>query len=305
VKAYVTGASGFIGSHVVRVLRDAGWEVVETFVDLGDRPGLEREMDGCDAVFHLAALYAFRGDPAEFVRVNVDGTRNVLAAAREAGVRRIVHTSSCATCGPVAGRQATEEDAAPDWELTVPYKATKIAGERVALEAAADGLDVVVVNPTTPVGEGDWAPTPTGKMVRGVATGRYRAYLAGTGVNLVDVRDVARGHLLAFERGRAGERYLLGGEDMTLRDAFALIAAVAGRRPPRLHVPYGVARAAAATRILNRHEVALARLPMYFSSEKARRELGYEPGPPRVAVERAVAELLERPRRGRNEVGAA
>jgi dihydroflavonol-4-reductase len=291
LKAYVAGASGFIGGHVVRTLREAGWEVRDTFVDVSDNAGLEREMDDCDAVFHLAALYSFRGDPAEFFRVNVDGTRNVLQAARRAGVRRVVHTSTCATCGPVAGRPATEDDAPPDWELAVPYKATKLAAEQLALAAARDGLDVVSVNPTTPVGEGDWAPTPTGRMVRSVATGHYRAYLAGTGVNLVDVRDVARGHLLAFERGRAGERYLLGGQDMSLRDVFALIAHAARRRPPRLRVPYPVARAAAAARLLNRQEVALARLPMYFSSGKARRELGYDPIPPQTAVQRAVAEL--------------
>ena len=291
MKAYVTGASGFIGGHVVNSLREAGWDVGDEFIDIADRAGLERAMAGCDAVFHLAALYSFRGDPAEFSRVNVDGTRNVVGAARRAGVRRIVYTSSCATCGPVEGRPATERDAPPDWELTVPYKATKLAGERLALAASNDGLEVVAVNPTTPVGEGDRAPTPTGRMVRGVASGRYRAYLAGTGVNLVDVRDVARGHLLAFERGRPGERYLLGGEDMSLRDVFALIAQAAGRRAPRLRVPYSVARAAATARLLNRQEVSLARLPMYFSSDKARNELGYEPGPPQAAVERAVAEL--------------
>ena len=294
MRAYVTGASGFIGGHVVRTLRDAGWEVREEFVDLGDRLALAREMEGCDAVFHLAALYAFRGDPAEVVRVNVDGTRNVLEAARRAGVHRVVHTSTCATCGPVAGRPATEDDSPPDWELTVPYKATKLTAERLALAAQDDGPEVVAVNPTTPVGEGDRAPTPTGRMVRGVATGRYRAYLAGTGVNLVDVRDVALAHLLAFERGRPGERYLLGAEDMPLRDVFALIASAAGRRAPRLRVPYAVARAGAALRLLNPHAVALARLPMYFSSEKATRELGYRPGPVQPAVERAVRDVLGR-----------
>jgi len=297
VRAYVTGASGFIGSHVARTLRADGWEVRDELIDVGDRAGLERAMAGCDAVFHLAALYSFRGDPRELERVNVDGTRNVLEAARAAGVARVVHTSTCATCGPVPGRAATEEDGPPDWELTVPYKATKLAGERLALAAAADGLDVVVVNPTTPVGEGDWVPTPTGRMVRGVATGRFRGYLSGTGVNLVDVHDVARGHVLAFERGTRGERYLLGGTDMPLRDAFALIAGAAGRRPPRLRVPYGVARAAAAARLLNRHEIALARWPMYFSSAKAKRELGYAPGPVEAAVERAVADVLGSRRR--------
>jgi dihydroflavonol-4-reductase len=294
VRAYVTGASGFIGSHVVRELRGSGWEVGEEFVDVCDAAGLERAMQGCDAVFHLAALYAFRGDPAEFRRVNVEGTRTVLAVARRTGVARVVHTSTCATCGPVPGRPATEADGPPPGELSVPYKATKLAAERLAVDAARDGLDLVIVNPTTPIGEGDRMPTPTGRMVRGVASGRFRAYLGGTGVNLVDVRDVARGHLLAFSRGRRGERYLLGGEDMLLRDVFALVARAAGRRPPRLRVPYGAARAAAAVRLLNRHEITLARVPMYFSWEKARRELGYEPGPVEDAVARAVADVLGR-----------
>jgi dihydroflavonol-4-reductase len=131
-------------------------------------------------------------------------------------------------------------------------------------------------------------------MVRGVASGRFRAYLKGTGLNLVDVRDVARGHVLAWERGRRGERYLLGGEDVTLGEAFALIARAAGRRPPRLAIPYAVAQSAAALRLLNPHEIALARLPMWFSSDKARRELGYAAGPVRAAVERAVADVLAR-----------
>ena len=305
MRAYVSGASGFIGSHVVRALREAGWEVGEQFVDVGDVDGLGRAMKDADAVFHLAALYAFRGDPAEFARVNVAGTRNVLQAAHAAGVARVVYTSTCATCGPVPGRPATEEDGPPVSELTVPYKATKLEAEQLALIAARDGSDIVIVNPTTPVGEGDRAPTPTGRMVRGVATGRFRAYLGGTGVNLVDVRDVARGHLLAWERGRSGERYLLGGEDVTLGDAFAMIARSAGRRPPRLRVPYDAARAAVALRLLNRHEVALARLPMWFSSEKAQRELGYELGPVEAAVERAVGDVLGHTRRTRRAVSRA
>jgi dihydroflavonol-4-reductase len=294
VRAYVTGASGFIGSHVVQLLREDGWDVRDEFVEVGELDGLQRAMTGCDAVFHLAALYAFRGDPKEFERVNVQGTRNVLDAARAAGVQRIVHTSTCATCGPVAGRPANEADEPPAWELAVPYKATKLAAERLAFDAARDGMDVVIVNPTTPIGEGDHVPTPTGRMVRGVATGRFRAYLAGTGMNLVDVRDVARGHLLAWARGRGGERYLLGGEDKTLGEVFALIASAAGRKPPRLRVPYAAARTGAAVGLLNRHEIALARLPMWFSSEKATRELGYEPGPVEEAVRRAVDDVFGR-----------
>ena len=172
----------------------------------------------------------------------------MLDAARRAGVRRIVHTSTAGTCGPVAGRPATEEDGPPEWELAVPYKRTKLAAERLVLAAARDGLDAVVVNPTTPVGEGDRMPTPTGRMVRRVVRGGVRGYVATTGLNLVDVHDVALGHALALERGRAGERYLLGGADLSLEEVFAAIAALAGRPRPRLRVPYGAARAAAALR---------------------------------------------------------
>jgi dihydroflavonol-4-reductase len=191
----------------------------------------------------------------------------------------------------VAERQASEADGPPEWELTVPYKRTKLEAERLVLAAAADGLDALCVNPTTPVGEGDTAPTPTGAMVRGVATGRFRASLRGAGLNLVDVRDVARGHVLALERGRAGERYLLGGFDLTLVEAFALIARAADRHPPRLQLPYGAAQLLARVGIANPHEVTLARLPAWFSSEKAERELGYRTSPIGPALERAVAEL--------------
>lgn len=291
MKVYVTGASGFIGAHVVRELREHGAEVREDFVDLLDSAGLERAIEGRDAVFHVAALYSF-DDPAELLeRVNVEGTRRVLEACARKGVRRIVHTSSSGTCGPVPGRPATEEDRPPEWELDVPYKRTKLAAERVALAAASDGLDVVVVNPTTPVGEGDRRPTPTGRMIAGVATGRFRAYL-DIGLNVVDVRDVARGHVLALEQGRAGERYILGAVDLPLRELFWAIADLAGRSRPRLRVPYGVAWSAARMGLLGRNEVLLARLPAYFSSEKAERELGYRPGPIEPALARAVREAL-------------
>ena len=252
MRALVTGAAGFIGSHVAAALDGAGWEVRRFdlrggpgFVrgDLLDRAALRGAMDGVDAVFHLAALYSYspRDAPA-MQRVNVEGTRAVI---EEADGRRVVHTSSCATCGPVAGRAATEDDEPAPWELRIPYKRTKLAGERIALEAAARGADVVVVNPTTPVGPGDLRPTPTGKMVADVASGRARAYLARSALNIVAVEDVARGHLLAFERGDAGRRYLLGGENLAMREVFATIAHAAGRRPPRLAVPWSAAYAAA------------------------------------------------------------
>jgi dihydroflavonol-4-reductase len=252
-----------------------------------DEEAVAQAADGCDAVFHLAALYSYaRRDADAMLRVNIEGTRTVLDAAARVGVGRVVMTSSCATCGPVPGRAATEEDHPPAWELGIAYKRSKIDSEALALSAARDGLDVVVVNPTTPVGPGDARPTPTGAMVAGVASGRIRAYTS-TAINVVDVRDVAAGHLLAYEHGRRGERYLLGGEDVTLRDAFGSIARHAGRTPPRVGVPWRVALGAAwvadrttrlvdrEPKLLNLDETRLARLPMRFSCAKAQRELGY------------------------------
>ena len=320
MKALVTGASGFIGTHVVAALAAAGHEVrafdrrapaevpagVETVAgDVRDADALARAAQGCDAVFHLAALYSYaRAHARAMQAVNVEGTRAVLDAAARSGVRRVVHTSSCATCGPVAGRAATEADEPPGWELAVPYKRTKLEGERLALDAARDGLDVVVVNPTTPVGPGDRRPTPTGKMVADVARGRARAYLSGAALNVVAVEDVAAGHLRAFEHGRSGERYLLGGENLSLREVFAIVARAAGRRPPRIGVPWALAHGAArvgdaALPLVGREpsllvldEVRLARLPMTFDDARARRELGYASRPAEQALVAAARAAL-------------
>ncbi len=292
MKAYVTGASGFVGSHVARELAECGADVRTERVDLLDAVGLMRIVEGCDAVFHVAALYSYEADPRMIERINVEGTRNVIAACREAGKTRLVHTSTAGTCGPVAGREATETDSPPAWELDVPYKRTKLASEQLVLEAAATGLDAVVVNPTAPVGEGDRRPTPTGRMVAGVATGKIRGYVATTGLNVVDVRDVARGHVLALERGVRGERYLLGGVNLALADLFAAIVDLANRPRPVLRVPYALATIAAYVGLANRDEVRLARLPMYFSSAKAQNMLGYTPGPVMPALARAVGEAL-------------
>jgi len=289
VKVYVSGSTGFVGSHVARELRERGAEVRDERVDLLDRAGLERVVAGCDAVVHVAALYSYDAPAPLYERVNVEGTRLLLDVAAGAGVSHFVHTSTAGTCGPVPGRAATEEDTPPSWELEVPYKRTKLAAERLALEAKA-----VVVNPTTPVGEGDRKPTPTGRMLAGVATGRIRGFVGTTGLNVVDVRDVARGHALALEHGEPGQRYLLGGVDLSLEDLFAAVARLAGRRRPRVRVPYAVAEMAAAAGIANRDEVRLARLPMYFSSAKARSTLGYEPGPVEPALARAVDEALSK-----------
>lgn len=320
MRALVTGAAGFIGGHVVAELASGGAQVVAfdraggdspvagveaVEGDVLDRDALLHAMRGCDAVFHLAAVYSYsRAQAGAMQAVNVEGTRAVLDAAARAGVRRIVHTSSCATCGPVAGRAATEADGPPAWELAVPYKRTKLEAERLALAGARERLDVVVVNPTTPVGPGDRGPTPTGKMVADIARGRVRAYLAAGALNVVAVRDVAVGHRLAFERGRRGERYLLGGENLSLREVFATVARAAGRPAPRIAVPwtvaYGAARVGdAALRLAGREpsllvldEVRLARLPMTFDDAKARTELGYTSRPARDALAAAARAAL-------------
>jgi dihydroflavonol-4-reductase len=289
VRVYVSGATGFVGSHVARELREQGAEVRDERVDLLDGAGLERVVDGCDAVIHVAALYSYDAPAAELERVNVEGTRTLLTAALDKGVHRFLLTSTAGTCGPVPGAIATEDDEPPEWELTVPYKRTKLEAERLSLAVGA-----VVVNPTTPVGEGDLKPTPTGQMIEDVATGRIRGYVGTTGLNVVDVRDVARGHVLALERGEPRERYLLGGVNLPLEELFGAIADLARRPRPRLRVPYPVAVAAGKAGCVNAEEVKLARIPMYFSSDKARSRLGYEPGPVEPALARATAEALKR-----------
>ena len=321
MRALVTGGRGFIGSHVVDTLVADGADVVvydaspvdrarpdvEHLVgDICDEDRLVAAMSGCDAVFHLAALYSFSPrDAEEMERVNVGGTRAVLASAQRAEVARVVHTSSCATCGPAPGRPADERDHPPEWQLKVAYKRTKVASEKVALDAARAGQDVVVVNPTAPVGPGDRRPTPTGKMVADVVSGRIRAFVATAALNVVDVRDVARGHLLAHRQGRAGQRYLLGGENLPLAEVFATVARHAGRPAPRVRVPYPLVLGAAwvahvagrairrEPRLLVLDEVRLARLPELFAIDKARRELGYDWRPADDALRDAVAAVRE------------
>lgn len=316
-RVLVTGASGLIGSHVVRALLESGYEprafcrgflppgltgVEHVSADIRSRDALERAMHGCDAVIHSAAVYSYaRSDAGDMHSVNLKGTQRVLDAAEATGLRRIVVTSSAATCGPVAGRPADERDRAPDWELAVPYKLSKLQAERAALARAGAALEVVVVNPTTTVGAWDRRPTPSGRMIRDVLDRRIKGYIASGGLNVVGAADVARGHVLALERGRSGERYLLGGENLPMSELFALIARLGQVPRPRIPVPYPVALGwASAVDAVARHtgheptllvldEVRLARLPMYFSSSKAERELSYEPSGAADAVAAAVS----------------
>jgi len=336
MRALVTGAAGFIGRHVVRALVDAGADVIafdRAFAaarpeqtieplagvaelvpgDVLDADSVRRAVVGCDAVFHLAAVYSYaRADAAAMQAVNVQGTRTVLDAAARGGRRRVIHTSTCATCGPMRGRAADEGDLPPARELIIPYKRTKLEGERVALAAARDGADVVVVNPTVPVGPDDLRPTPTGKMIADVVHGRARAYLARSALNVVAVQDVATGHLRAFERGRTGERYLLGGENLSIRDVFAILATAAGRPVPRVGVPWSAAYLAAriadtAMRPIGRQpsmlivdEVRAGRLPHLFDDAKARSELGHDSRPAADAlIEAARGALAAAQSRGR------
>ncbi len=262
--ALVTGATGFVGGHVAADLLSAGWDVralarprslasgrlpdgcEPAAGDLRDAAAVERAVDGADAVFHVAALYSLaRHRAAEVYRNNVDGTSNVLRAAGRRGAP-VVHTSSVATIGlPADGSPGDEDTPLPPSQVIGAYKRSKVDTERLALAAAAEGRHVVVVNPTAPVGPGDAAPTPTGRIVSDFLAGRIPAYV-NTGLNVVDVRDVATGHRLALEQGAPGRRYILGNANMTLREILAALAAIAGRRAPRVRLPHAVAIAVAA-----------------------------------------------------------
>jgi dihydroflavonol-4-reductase len=321
----VTGATGFVGSAVARRLVQHGFEVrvlvrpgsdrrnidgldVDVATgDLADRDSLERAAKGCAALFHVAADYRlWTRDPQGMFATNVDGTRDVLRAAAEAGATRVVYTSSVAVLGLRAtGDPADEETPVAFADMIGPYKQSKFRAEAEVRRLVADeGIPVVIVNPSMPVGPGDVKPTPTGRMIVEAASGRVPAYV-DSGLNVVHVDDVATGHLLAFERGEVGERYVIGGDDMSLRDILCSVTAAAGRQPPRLRLPHGavlpVAYAAEAwSRLIGGREpfvtvdgVRMARKRMYYSSAKARRTLGYNPGPALGALSDAVAWFRE------------
>lgn len=314
----VTGASGFVGGHVARALAErgdalrlllrptsdrrgvAGLRFEEAIGDLRDPESLERAVEGCSGVYHVAADYRlWSKDPAELERSNVDGTRNLLEACERAGVEKVVYTSTVGTIGIVGDGTPGDEDSPVSLEqMTGPYKRTKFLAEQTALDFARRGLPVVIVNPTAPVGEADWKPTPTGRILVDFLRGATPAYL-DTGLNLVDVRDVALGHLAAAERGRAGQRYILGAENLSLRAILERLARISERPAPRVRIPYALAwlfgAAGTAWAEVSGREprapleaVRMARKKMYVRSDKAERELGWRPGPVEPALERAV-----------------
>jgi dihydroflavonol-4-reductase len=324
MRALVSGATGFVGAAVARALLREGWTVrvlvregadrsnlkelaLEIAVgDLTDQASLTRAMQGCGALFHVAADYRLGArDPSRLYLTNVEGTRNILQAARQAGVEKTVYTSSVATMGiPPDGSPGDEQTPVGLAAMIGHYKRSKFLAEQAALEAAHAGLPVVIVNPSTPVGPGDVKPTPTGQVVLDAASGRMPAYV-DTGLNIVHVDDVAAGHLLAYHRGRAGERYILGGEDMTLKDILGHIARLTGRKPPSIRLPYAavlpiaylaeaMAKVSGRSGRVTLEGVRMSRKRMFFSSAKAIRELGYSWRPPLQAFDDAVRWFRER-----------
>jgi dihydroflavonol-4-reductase len=319
VKTFVTGATGFLGAHVARVLAGHGADLrllvreksntsnidglnaERAIGDLREPATLERAISGCETVFHVAADYRlWVRDPDQMFRSNVEGTRNLLEAARKAHVRRVVYTSSVATMGFTGnGHPADETSPVSLADMIGPYKQSKFMAEQVALEAGRSGQDVVVVNPSTPVGEMDIKPTPSGRIVVDFLKQKFPAYV-DTGLNLVDATECAGGHVLALERGRSGERYILAGENLTLKQLLDRLAAITGLPSPEVKVPHFVALGAAVVdevvtgRILGREPratidaVRMGRKKMFVSSAKAERELGWKIVPVDAALRRAA-----------------
>src|ERR1700737_940839 len=317
--AFVTGATGFVGSHVARVLAAQGADLrllvrtssdlrniqelraEQVTGDLRDPAGLKKAVSGCDVVFHVAADYRlWVRDPDEMYRSNVEGTRAVLEAAKANGVRRVVYTSSVATMGFTSnGHLANEDSPVSLANMIGPYKRSKFMAEEIARQASQSGMDVVVVNPTTPVGERDVKPTPTGRIVVDFLKKRIPAYV-DTGLNLVDVAECARGHIAALEKGKSGERYILGGENLTLKQILDKLAVITGLPSPRIRVPYVLALATGVVdQVVTGHirgrepratidAVRMGRKKMFVSSSKAERDLGWKTVPVDDALRRAV-----------------
>jgi len=325
-RVVVTGAAGFVGSAVTRVLRERGAHVVAVLqpgadqtsvddldvervgADVRDATAVLKAVDGARAVFHVAALYRFWSpDPHEFYDVNVGGTLNVLEAARQAGCERVVYTSTVGTIGldGISDGAPADERAWPRIEhLFGSYKRSKYVAEHEVLRAGAEGLPVVLVQPTLPVGPRDRAPTPTGRIVLDFLNGRIPAWV-DTSLNVVDVDDLAKGHVAALERGRQGRSYVLGGENMSFRRILEILAEETGLPRPVVRVPAALTLGAAYASELIEGRIAhrapsvplegakMATTHMIFSDDRARRELGYESRPPREALARSARWFVE------------
>jgi dihydroflavonol-4-reductase len=316
--AFLTGATGFLGSHVARALAEHGADLRllvrgnsntkniddinadRVTGDLRDPASLEKGIAGCDVVFHVAADYRlWVRDPDEMYRSNVEGTRAILEATKKNKIR-VVYTSSVATVGFTSNGQPANENSPVSLKNMIgPYKRSKFIAEQIAIEAAKSGVDVVIVNPTTPVGERDIKPTPTGRIVVDFLKKKFPAYV-DTGLNLVDATECARGHVAALEKGRTGERYILGGENLTLKQILDKLAAITGLPSPKIRVPYalalttGVVDELVTGRIRGREPratidaVRMGRKKMFVTSAKAERELGWKSVPVDEALRRAV-----------------
>ncbi|MCU1333829.1 MAG: dependent epimerase/dehydratase family protein [Candidatus Angelobacter sp.] len=319
MRAFITGATGFVGSHVARALAAQGADLrllvrstsrldniadlrAETATgDLRDPESLKKAMAGCEFVFHVAADYRlWVRDPEQMYRSNVEGTRAIIRAAQESGVRRVIYTSSVATMGFTReGHIAGEDSPVSIREMVGHYKRSKFMAEQIALEAGDKGANVVVVNPTTPIGEYDIKPTPTGRIVIDFLNRKFPAYV-DTGLNLADVKEVAHGHVLAMEKARPGQRYILGGENLTLKQILDRLSSMTGLPAPTMKVPHAIAMGFAVfdqifTGTIRGKEpratidaVKMGRKKMFASSTKAERELGYKVLPVDKALRRAV-----------------
>lgn len=318
MKILVTGATGFVGGNLARQLWWQGHQVKalvrpgsaklaidDTGIqpvtgDILDRDSIDQAVQGCEAVFHCAAAYTFWSpDPSLIYRTNVDGTVNVLQAALQAGVSRVVYTSTVSTIGLPDWELSTEETLADPTNLAGHYKKSKYQAEQAALDMVHQGLPVIVVNPTTPVGPWDVKPTPTGRIVLDFLLGRIPAYV-DTGMNLVDVEDVAAGHILAMERGQPGQRYLLGNRNVSLKEVFSMLAEATGLAAPKWRAPYWLVMGAGYVdelvegRLLKREPriplegLKVSKTPMYVSCQKAITELGQPQSPVEGALRKAI-----------------